>query len=133
MDKKERYTYYIDEYDEFDWGIIDNTTDEDYVYLEDITKVLNEQNQQIADLEAKLAEKDEKITTLIDAVDSRDKEIDALAIVLNRECDACKPNQTAIAELEKVKAKVRDVGGALALCEIEVQIDQQISELKGVK
>ena len=37
----------------------------------------------------------------------------------------------AIQELEKVKAKVRDVSGALALCEVEVQIDQQIKELKG--
>lgn len=42
-------------------------------------------------------------------------------------------NQTAIAELEKVKAKVRDVSGALALCEVEVQIDQQIKSLKGEK
>ena len=39
--------------------------------------------------------------------------------------------QLAIQELEKVKAKVRDVSGALALCEVEVQIDQQIKELKG--
>lgn len=36
----------------------------------------------------------------------------------------------AIQELEKVKAKVRDVSGALALCEVEVQIDQQIQELR---
>lgn len=37
----------------------------------------------------------------------------------------------AIQELEKVKAKVRDVSGALALCEVEVQIDQQINDLRG--
>ena len=65
MDKEERYTYHIDEYDEFDWCVIDNTTDEDYVYLEDITKVLNKQNQQIADLEAKLAESENKIYELM--------------------------------------------------------------------
>ena len=64
MDKKERYTYYIDEYDEFNWGVIDNTTDEDYVYLEDITKVLNEQAQENADLEAKLAESENKFYEL---------------------------------------------------------------------
>lgn len=56
MDKEKRYTYYIDEYDEFDWCVIDNTTDEDYVYLEDITKVLNKQDQQITELETRIAE-----------------------------------------------------------------------------
>ena len=55
MSKEQRYTYYIDEFDEFDWAITDNTTDESYEYLEDITKVLNEQDQKIKELEHRLS------------------------------------------------------------------------------
>lgn len=55
MSKEQRYTYYIDEFDEFDWAITDNTTDESYEYLEDIAKVLNEQDQKIKDLEHRLS------------------------------------------------------------------------------
>ena len=55
MSKEQRYTYYIDEFDEFDWAITDNTTDECYEYLEEITKVLNEQDQKIKELEHRLS------------------------------------------------------------------------------
>ncbi len=57
---RERYEYFIDEYDEFDWYIIDNTKDEKYEYLEEITKILNQQHRTITDLEAKLAESEKK-------------------------------------------------------------------------
>lgn len=55
MSKEQRYTYYIDEFDSFDWAITDNTTDESYEYLEEITKVLNEQDRKIKELEHRLA------------------------------------------------------------------------------
>ena len=55
MSKEQRYTYYIDEFDEFDWAITDNITDESYEYLEDIAKVLNEQDQKIKDLQHRLS------------------------------------------------------------------------------
>ena len=71
-------------------------------------------------------------------LEEKDKEIERLKDFIS--CKGCvdvikksNDNQTqlAIQELEKVKAKVRDVSGALALCEVEVQINNQIKELKG--
>lgn len=97
----------------------------------------------IDQLKQQLEEKDEKIATLIEAFDARGKEIDALAIVLNRECDACKPNQTAIAELnnildtfaifvneEKESMVSPDGSGNLSLLEY---VENRIDTLKGEK
>ena len=58
---KERFESFIDEFDEFDWYIKDKISGEQFEYLEDITKFLNQQDQKIADLEAKLAESEKKL------------------------------------------------------------------------
>ena len=49
MSNKERFECFIDEWDENDWYIKDNKTDEQFEYLEDVTKLLNR-------LETKLTE-----------------------------------------------------------------------------
>lgn len=110
-------------------------------YAEKILRMsTSEEHQEILQLKQQLAEKDEKIATLIEAVDLRDKEIEALAIVLNRECVACKPTQTAIEELKITREKVCKVVWAInnmkylaMVKEIVDVIDQQISRLKGEK
>ena len=90
----------------------------------------------IDQLKQQLKEKDKEIEKLKnlfelnnEVVINQGKEIFGLRVQVLQQ----NQNQTqlAIQELEKVKAKVRDVSGALALCEVEVQIDQQIKELKG--
>lgn len=118
-----------------------------------IDEINKEFVQAVHDWKALCAEKDKEIETM--KKDS-DKNIDYLVefaslIENEKDCNRMlkaldrvksgnkyiidKANQSktefAIQELEKVKAKVRDVSGALALCEVEVQIDQQIKELKG--
>ena len=118
-----------------------------------IDEISKEFVQAVHDWKTLCAEKDKEIETM--KKDS-DKNIDYLVefaslIENEKDCNRMlkaldrvksgnkyiidKANQSktefAIQELEKVKAKVRDVSGALALCEVEVQIDQQIKELKG--
>ena len=87
--------------------------------------------QTINELKQQLAEKDKEIEELKLKLDIRAMNLQNI----NTERMEAVRNQTqlAIQELEKVKAKVRDVSGALALCEVEVQIDQQIKLLKGEK
>lgn len=120
----ERYEYHLDEYDEFNWFIIDNTTDEEYEYLEDVTRILNLQNSKITDLEAKLVEKEKEVSKW---KYKKGKYVaDRLTYI---------SNITAIAELEKVKEYyisnvqwTRHKG--MSMLEF---IDQQIKSLKGDK
>ena len=101
-----------------------------------IDEINKEFVQAVHDWKALCAEKDKEIERLKnlfklnnEVVINQGKEIFDLRVQVLQQ----KQNQTqlAIQELEKVKAKVRDVSGALALCEVEVQIDQQIKELEG--
>ena len=96
----------------------------------------NNQQNEIQQLKQQLEEKVKEIERLKnlfelnnEVVINQGKEMFDLRVQVLQQ----KQNQTqlAIQELEKVKAKVRDVSGALALCEVEVQIDQQIKELEG--
>ena len=93
-------------------------------------------------LRYELAGADETITNLKKQLEEKDKEIEKLNAIKNNaiECAdlfkvalSVRQKDLAIQELEKVKAKVRDVSGVLALCEVEVQINNQIKELKGEK
>ena len=111
-----------------------------YVYgvnLEKHKMVIEKQQKRIAELEKQLAEKDKEIERLKQQNTLLENENGKLAkeLIVKNYKEAQKEVsfgiQLAIQELEKVKAKVRDVSGALALCEVEVQIDQQIKELKG--
>lgn len=80
MSKQERFEYFIDEWDENDWYIKDNKTDEQFEYLEDVTKLLNQQDQITADLEAKLAEQKLLADNIIKAyVDENKKILEQLA------------------------------------------------------
>jgi hypothetical protein len=98
---------------------------------------INQFEQQIADLETKLAEKDELLKQKICDMKSTD---------FIRMCVSCgfmvqakqNDNQTAIAELEKVKEFIREFVGIndvkfICTTTITDQIDQQIKELKGEK
>ena len=123
MDREERYTYHIDEYDEFDWCVIDNTTDEDYVYLEDITKVLNKQNQQIADLEAKLAESERESNARYSAWQEEISECDRLRLVLaekDAEVQSWKDG-TMVIKLGKLEEQ-------LAEKEKEIEIEKEVAD-----
>lgn len=92
---KERFEYSVDEYDEYDWFIKDNTTNETYEYLGDITKLLNQQNQKITDLEAKLAESESEIEKLNACVDFYKSYYISF-------------KEKVIDELEKVKEKINN-------------------------
>lgn len=119
---------------------------QDFLSVKTICRLLNKQDQQIADLETKLAEKEKEIedlkqTKLLDDLHDAsltlligDKtradlwalvEEHAMRELVLEERIKQEQNQTAIAELEKVKEywlKHEDVG---------YFIDQQIKELKG--
>lgn len=102
-------------------------------YAEKILRMsTSEEHQEILQLKQQLAEKEKQIATLMEAVDARDKEIEALAIVLNRECVACKPTQKAIAFLEEVKEFIiKNNEPTKKMTAITRFINQQINELKG--
>ena len=51
---KERFECFTDEWDEYDWYVKDNKNNEEFEYLEDVTKILNQQDQRIAELEEQL-------------------------------------------------------------------------------
>lgn len=93
-------------------------------------------NMQLVDLQKQLEEKQKTIDEInkefVQAIHDwktlcaeKDNEISKLQASYQQV-----KTQLAIQELEKVKAKVRDVSGVLALCEVEVQINNQIKELK---
>lgn len=51
---KERFECFVDEWDEYNWYVKDNKNNEEFEYLEDVTKILNQQDQRIAELEEQL-------------------------------------------------------------------------------
>lgn len=51
---KERFECFIDEWDEYNWYVKDNKNNKELEYLEDVTKILNQQDQRIAELEEQL-------------------------------------------------------------------------------
>ena len=104
----ERYNYVFDQYDG-DSFIYDVQTNEKIEFLSTCADLLNQQDQKISNLEAKLAEKDDLLKTYTQLNEDLAKRLD------NR-CDICierhkqSQNQIAIKELEKVKELLKHKG-----------------------
>ena len=122
--------------------------DEEWNTLDDLCELLNQQDQQIAELKQQLAEKDELLKQKIGDMKSTDfikMCIKSGYVVEAKEND----NQTAIRELEKVKGflleKIAEkqscfdsgnyndfADGVKTICELMlISIDNQIKSLKG--
>lgn len=154
---EERFNYYINKKDDRDWFIEDKKKEEEMQSLKEVVQVLNQQDQQIADLESKLAESEKtedgafwfemwqhkkrdydsvykayiencaEVDQLKQQLKEKEKEIEyqesmKILAVKNQ-------NQTAIAELEKVKEYNKTLVYSSSL--IDKFIEQQIRVLKG--
>ena len=62
---KERFECFVDEWDEYNWYVKDNKNNEQLEYLEDVTKLLNQQDQRIAELEEQLKNLKGKYVSMI--------------------------------------------------------------------
>ena len=109
---------------------VDNKTNKELTALE-IEEILHKQDQQIADLEAKLAEKDEEIAYLTKQVKKFNNE--AQKYFEDAYCNDFHNQDKisfAVEQLEKLKVELHIIHTNGYLKAIDEEIDDQIKELK---